>query len=81
MFQSIFAHSRGFEGILVILAILEVFKLFRGFGILWLLMPIFWQKGPMAEEAQQYEKGEERKQQSKDHWARMVEIMVHKPTK
>ena len=44
-------------------------------------MPIFWQKGPMAEETQQYEKGRERKQQSKDHQARMTRIMVHRPTK
>ena len=44
-------------------------------------MPIFWQKGAMVEEAQQYEKYRERKQQSKDHWARMVGIMVHMPTK
>ena len=29
----------------------------------------FWQKSPMAEKAQQYE----RKQQSKDHWARKHE--------
>ena len=40
----------------------------------------FWLKGPMAEEAQQYEKDEERKQQSKDHSARMIGMMVHKPT-
>ena len=41
----------------------------------------FWQTGPMVEEAQQYEKGRERKQQTNDHWARMAGIMVHRPTK
>ena len=41
----------------------------------------FWQKGLMAEKAKQYEKCGERKQQSKDYWAKMAEIMVHKPTK
>ena len=44
----------------------------------------FWQKGPMVEKAQQYERDGERKQQSKDHWAKMagiVGIMVHRPTK
>ena len=35
----------------------------------------------MVEKTQQYEKGRERKQQSKDHWARMAGIVVHKPTK
>ena len=35
----------------------------------------------MVEKTQQYEKGRERKQQSKDNWARMAGIMVHKPTK
>ena len=35
----------------------------------------------MAEKAQQYEKGRERKQQSKDQWAKMARIMVHRPTK
>ena len=35
----------------------------------------------MAEKAQQYERKGERKQQSKDHWARMAGIMVHRPTK
>ena len=44
-------------------------------------MPIFWQKSPMAKETQQYEKGRERKQQNKDHWAKMAGIMVHRPTK
>ena len=41
----------------------------------------FWQKGPMVEEAQQYEKDGEMKQQNKDHWARMIGIIVHMPTK
>ena len=41
----------------------------------------FRQKGPMAEEVQQYEKCGERKQQNKDRWAKMVGIMVHRPTK
>ena len=41
----------------------------------------FWQKGPMAEEAQQYKRDRERKQQSKDQWAKMARIMVHRPTK
>ena len=41
----------------------------------------FWQKGSMTEEAQQYERDEEMKQQNKDHWARMIGIIVHMPTK
>ena len=41
----------------------------------------FWQKGSMKEEAQQYERDEEMKQQNKDHWARMIGIIVHMPTK
>ena len=41
----------------------------------------FWQKGLMVEKAQQYERDGERKQQSKDHSARMVGIMVHRPKK
>ena len=35
----------------------------------------------MAEKAQQYERDGERKQQSKDYWAKMAGIMVYKPTK
>ena len=35
----------------------------------------------MTEETQQYERIRERKQQSKDYWARMAGIMVHRPTK
>lgn len=35
----------------------------------------------MKEEAQQYERDEEMKQQNKDHWARMIGIIVHMPTK
>ena len=41
----------------------------------------FWQKGPMTEKAQQYERDGERKQQSKNHWVRIAEIMVQRPTK
>ena len=40
-----------------------------------------WIALAMAKESQQYEKGGERNQQSKDHWTRMTRIMVHKPTK
>ena len=35
----------------------------------------------MADEAQQYERDKERKQQSKNHWTRMTGIMVYRPTK
>ena len=41
----------------------------------------FWQKCPMVEEARQYEKCGEIKQQSKDQQAKMTGIMVHRPTK
>ena len=41
----------------------------------------FWQKDLMAEKTQQYEKLEKENSKSKDHWARMAGVMVHKPTK